>query len=132
MASPEINSCIYSQLRASLVAQSWKGLPWCLSSKESVCNVGDPCSAETGVWSWVEKIPWRRKWHPTPVFLHELKVQKEWNGDYQRVVGGGKGGGWSKGANLQLYDETNSGDLMYRMVILVSNTVLYTWKLLRE
>ena len=21
------------------------------------------------VWSWVRKIPWRRKWQPTPVFL---------------------------------------------------------------
>ena len=24
---------------------------------------------ETWVWSLVRKIPWRRKWHPTPVFL---------------------------------------------------------------
>ena len=24
---------------------------------------------ETRVWSWVGKIPWRRKWQPTPVFL---------------------------------------------------------------
>ena len=24
---------------------------------------------ETWVWSWVEKIPWRRKWLPTPAFL---------------------------------------------------------------
>lgn len=23
------------------------------------------------VWSWVRKIPWRRKWQPTPVFLPE-------------------------------------------------------------
>ena len=28
--------------------------------KESACNVGDP---------WVGKIPWRRAWQPTPVFL---------------------------------------------------------------
>ena len=21
------------------------------------------------VQSWVRKVPWRRKWHPTPVFL---------------------------------------------------------------
>ena len=26
---------------------------------------------EKGVGSWVGKIPWRRKWHPTPVFLPE-------------------------------------------------------------
>ena len=23
------------------------------------------------VWSWVLKIPWRRAWQPTPVFLSE-------------------------------------------------------------
>ena len=31
--------------------------------KESACNVGDPASI------WDGKIPWRRKWQPTPVFL---------------------------------------------------------------
>ena len=31
--------------------------------KESVCNAGDL------VDPWVEKIPWRREWLPTPVFL---------------------------------------------------------------
>ena len=30
--------------------------------KESACNAGDPGSLPG-------KIPWRRKWHPTPVFL---------------------------------------------------------------
>ena len=28
-----------------------------------------PAKQETRVWSWVRKIPWRRKWQPTPVFL---------------------------------------------------------------
>ena len=32
--------------------------------KASVCNTGDP-----GFDRWVGKIPWRRKWQPTPVFL---------------------------------------------------------------
>ena len=31
---------------------------------ESAYNVGDP-----GFDPWVGKIPWRRKWLPTPVFL---------------------------------------------------------------
>ena len=39
-------------------------IPWCLCSKESTCQCQrhrfDP---------WVWQIPWRRKWHPTPVFL---------------------------------------------------------------
>jgi len=29
--------------------------------KESACSVGDD--------PWVRKIPWRRAWQPTPVFL---------------------------------------------------------------
>ena len=40
------------------------GLPWWLSSKESACQYKRP-----GFDSWVLKIPWRRKWQPTPVFL---------------------------------------------------------------
>ena len=40
------------------------GLPWWLSGKESTCQCRrhkfDP---------WVGKVPWRRKWQPTPVFL---------------------------------------------------------------
>ena len=40
--------------RASLVAQSVKNLP---------------AVQETGFDPWVGKIPWRRKWQPTPVFL---------------------------------------------------------------
>ena len=35
-------------------------LPWWHSGKETACNRFDP---------WVRKIPWRRKWQPTPVFL---------------------------------------------------------------
>ena len=31
--------------------------------QESTCNAGD-----TGSDPWVEKIPWRRKQQPTPVF----------------------------------------------------------------
>ena len=41
-----------------------EGLPTWLSGKGSACQCGrcwfDP---------WVGKIPWRRKWQPTPVFL---------------------------------------------------------------
>ena len=28
-----------------------------------------PAKQNTGFDSWVGKIPWRRKWQPTPVFL---------------------------------------------------------------
>ena len=40
------------------------GLPRRLSGKESACNAGD-----LAFDPWVGKIPWRRKWLLTPVFL---------------------------------------------------------------
>ena len=40
------------------------GFPGGSFGKESACNAGDP-----GSMSWVMKIPWRRKWLPTSVFL---------------------------------------------------------------
>ena len=43
---------------------SWKGLPMWLSGKESTCQ----CRTH-GFDSWVGKIPWRREWQPTPIFL---------------------------------------------------------------
>ena len=53
---------------------SHKRLPWWLSGKESVCQFRrhgfDPC---------VGKIPWRRAWQPTPVFLPgEFHGQGSW------------------------------------------------------
>ena len=42
------------------------GLPWWLSGKESACNPG---AAGDCFDPWVRKIPWRREWQPTPVFL---------------------------------------------------------------
>ena len=41
------------------------GFPGGSDGKESACNAGDP-----GFDPWVGKIPWRRAWQPTPVFLH--------------------------------------------------------------
>ena len=41
-----------------------EGLRQWLSSKESACQ----CRRH-GFNPWVGKIPWRRKWQPTPVFL---------------------------------------------------------------
>ena len=40
------------------------GLPWWLGSKQSTCQ-----SRRPGFDPWVRKIPWKRKWQPTPVFL---------------------------------------------------------------
>ena len=46
------------------VRKDQTGLPWWLSGKESACQC-----RRFGFDSWVRKIPWRRKWQPTPVFL---------------------------------------------------------------
>ena len=40
------------------------GLSWWLSGKESACKCRRP-----GFDPWVMKIPWRREWQPTAVFL---------------------------------------------------------------
>ena len=39
-------------------------LPWWLSGEESACQC-----RRLGFSPWVGKMPWRRKWQPTPVFL---------------------------------------------------------------
>ena len=43
---------------------SWWSFPDGKDGKESACNAGD-----LGLILWVWKIPWRREWQPTPVFL---------------------------------------------------------------
>ena len=45
------------------------------SGKESACQYRR--SKRCGFHPWVGKIPWSRKWHPTPVFLPgEFHVQR--------------------------------------------------------
>ena len=42
------------------------GFPCGASGKEPAASAGD---SRDWVDPWVRKIPWRRKWQPTPVFL---------------------------------------------------------------
>ena len=44
------------------------GFPGGSEVKASASNAGDPGSIPSSD-PWVGKIPWRRKWQPTPVFL---------------------------------------------------------------
>ena len=44
------------------------GFPGGSDGKESGCNAGD-LGLRLGFNPWVRKIPWRRAWQPTPVFL---------------------------------------------------------------
>ena len=55
------------QLLIYWLVMQWEGLPrWC-SGKESACQ----CRRlrRCRLVSWIGKIPWSRKWQPTPVFL---------------------------------------------------------------
>ena len=54
-----LNSVKFGKLSIGL-----KGLPKCLNGKESICQCRR-CRFDP----WVKKIPWRRKWQPTPLFL---------------------------------------------------------------
>ena len=56
-------------------------LPRWLSGKKSACK----CRIH-GFHPWVRKIPLRRKWHPTPVFLPRKSHERtEEPGGLQRV-----------------------------------------------
>ena len=56
------------------------GLPLRLSGKESACQ----CKRH-GFDPWVRKIPWRRKWQPTPLFLPGFSMNK---GAWWAIVNG--------------------------------------------
>ena len=59
------HSCIWKDKgREKRVLRYELQLPTCLSGKESACQCRR-CRFNP----WVRKIPWRRKWQPTPVFL---------------------------------------------------------------
>ena len=44
-------------------------LPWWLSGKEPACQCQCRRCKRCGFDPWVRKIPWKRVWQPTPVFL---------------------------------------------------------------
>ena len=52
-----------------LSLNSHVGLPKCLSGEESACQC-KRCRKH-GFSPWIRKIPWSRKWQPTPVLLPE-------------------------------------------------------------
>ena len=54
------------QLKQQKQHQGIRRLPDDSAGKESACNAGDTGSIDR---SWVQKIPWRRAWQPTPAFL---------------------------------------------------------------
>ena len=54
---------VLSDVSCPSSSQSVLGFPGGSDGKESACNAGDPGSIYWG------KIPWRREWQPTLVFL---------------------------------------------------------------
>ena len=66
----------------SLILCHHLGLPRWHNGKESACQ----CS-RCGFHLWVRKIPWRRKWQPTPVFvLGKLHGQRSWRATVHSVT----------------------------------------------
>ena len=51
-----------------------RGLPYGPAGKDSTFNVGDTGDASS--IPWVGKVPWRRKWQPTPVCLPEKSCRQ--------------------------------------------------------
>ena len=76
---PESRECDYKY--------TGHGLPWWLSGKESACQYRrcrfDPCGFDVG------KIPWRKKWQLTPVFL-------PWRSYGQKSLVGYSPWGWKR------------------------------------
>ena len=70
----------------------WRGVPFLIciplrwhSGKESFCQC-----RRCGFNPWVQKIPWRRKWQPTPVFLpgksHGQRSRTSYTGSQRRTT----------------------------------------------
>ena len=56
------------------------GILWWVSCKESICQL-----RRHGFDPWVGKLPWRRAWQPTPVFLPEESPWTEELGGLQSL-----------------------------------------------
>ena len=87
-----------------IMVQPLSGLPWWLSGKESTCQCRRP-----GPDPLVGKMPWRRKWQPTPVFLPgKFHGQRSLVGYSPRVA---------KELTQQLCDWTPSPPIKYYLVL---------------
>ena len=48
-----------------------KGKEFACNAKDASSTPGDQCYSHGELLPWVGKLPWRRKWQPTPVLLPE-------------------------------------------------------------
>ena len=70
-----------------------------------------------------------------PLYVESKKAKLIETGSRMVVSRGCESGKWGhvcKGYRLPVMGWVSSGDGMYSRVTLVNNTILYTWKLLRE
>ena len=89
----------------------YSGLPWWLSDKESTFQ----CSSR-GFSPQVGKIPWRRKWQPTPVFLPGKSQGQSLGAWRARVHGVAK--------ELDTTEQLNNNNNLplYQLLVLTSNS----------
>ena len=84
--------------------------------KESACGAGDPFSP------WVRKIPWRKEWLPTPVFLsgefHEQKSLAGYSLSTQRV-----GHNWVTNTHTDSFNKGFSNNYQNKHQNLLAGTV---------
>ena len=64
---PSLSSFRYSMNILLNLGQALMGFPHSASRKESICQFRR--WKRWGFDLWIRKIPWRKKWQPTPVFL---------------------------------------------------------------
>ena len=64
----------------ALVGLPWLGFPGGSVGKEICLQCGRP-----GLYPWIGKIPWRRAWQPTPVFLPGESPWTEESGRLQSI-----------------------------------------------
>ena len=70
-------SCYFLLQWITFFQNSSLGFPGGSDGKESACNAGFK--------PWVARIPWRRAWKPTPVFLHGESPWTEEPGRYSVI-----------------------------------------------
>ena len=86
-----------------------------LSSKEAACNTGDIKCRKHGFDPWVRKIPLRKKWQPTSVFLPGKSHE-------QRELGGATVYGVAKEPDTTERLNRTSGCQYEKMVAIISRS----------
>ena len=109
---------IFFALRGACVCD---GLPRRLSSKESACQCR--IHRRCGFSLRIGKLPWRRAWQPTPVFLPRESPWTEEPGGLQSIGSWRVGHEWSDlahmGAHTHTYTHTHK---VHHMITVTSST----------